>query len=244
MKIKSMIAALAASALAVCAMSLSASAKVANPNNDKGDTYQVAINETVDNYYELQGCKVTLKMADGWEKTGAGGGVCFQGEGRSWDDGVKEFGVSGEGVDCKNISGITIGAEGDNTVYVVYDNGSAMFENCKDNEKAWAQLAVQGWWGADFTVENVEYFYVGDAVPTVPQKEPAPAETEAPATTAEDKKDDTASTTTKDNGKKTDSAKGSGTSTDAAKTGDAGVGVAIAALSLAGAAAFVARRKH
>ncbi|MBR4200892.1 MAG: NPXTG-anchored protein, partial [Oscillospiraceae bacterium] len=70
----------------------------------------------------------------------------------------------------------------------------------------------------------------------------APADTTAApaATTTEEKKDDKATTTT--SGSKTNAT--SGNKTDGAKTGDAGVGIAVAALSLAGAAAVVARKKH
>jgi LPXTG-motif cell wall-anchored protein len=61
--------------------------------------------------------------------------------------------------------------------------------------------------------------------------------------------DDTAATTTAkaDDNKTTTTAKASdkkNSSTTATKTGDAGVGVVVAGLTLAGAAAFIARKKH
>ena len=67
----------------------------------------------------------------------------------------------------------------------------------------------------------------------------AAADDTAATTTAEAKADDKKTTTTAADTKKKDTS-----TTTATKTGDAGVGVVVAGLTLAGAAAFIARKKH
>lgn len=240
MKVKSMIAALAASAIALGTMAVSASAALTNPNNDKKDSYVINLPDEVDNWFEVQGAKVTLTVADGWNAEGTGGGVIFQGKGLEWGDGSKEFGISGEGEDVKGVAGVSTGGEGTNTVYVVYDYGSAIFADLVDDEEAWGQFIVQSWWGGDITVEKVEFFYEGDEVPVLPQDFELPSnETSASETSGTASSSGTTSST------KTSGASGSSSgSTKATSTGDAGVGVAVAALSLAGIAAYVSRKKN
>jgi hypothetical protein len=250
MKIKSMIAALAASALAVCAVApMSASAETAKLTDITGITFYISCPQAA------------TENAEGG-LTWYGGAFGVNSGSTDWT--TDEWCVN-EDTDKK-----VVAEKIDDTHYKVTWT-KALFSA----DDTWAQAVYQAYGPEDTVLEKVVLEGVGMEITASSNPDAfafpdaskgykagtvylfgdstdgqwhgvlnVPAETEAPATTAEDKKDDTASTTTKDNGKKTDSAKGSGTSTDAAKTGDAGVGVAIAALSLAGTAALVARRKH
>ena len=236
MKIKSMIAAVAASAIALSAMAVSASAAITNPNDKEQITY--ALNETDEKWATIQGVKVTITAADGWTSSGFGGGVVFQGLNHDWNSGSKEFNVSGEGVPDPEKDKLNSTKTGDNTFVMTYDNGSAIFADIKGEEKAWAQLCIQSWWGADITIDNIEYIYDANAAADDQPAETTTAAADDTAATTTAKADDKKTTTTA----KADDKKNS--STTATKTGDAGVGVVVAGLTLAGAAAFIARKKH
>ncbi|GEM_PF-2223634 len=239
MKIKSMIAAVAASAIAVAAMAVPASAAITNPNDKEQITY--ALNETDEKWATIQGVKVTITAADGWTSSGFGGGIVFQGLNHDWNSGSKEFNVSGEGTPDPEKDKLNSTKTGDNTFVMTYDNGSAIFADIKGEEKAWAQLCIQSWWGADITIDNIEYIYDANAAADDQPAETttAAADDTAATTTAEAKADDKKTTTTAADTKKKDTS-----TTTATKTGDAGVGVVVAGLTLAGAAALIARKKH
>ena len=121
-----------------------------------------------------------------------------------------------------------------NTATMTFDTGSPLFAALKDDEKAWAQFIVQSWWGADFTVDSVEYIYAAGA---------APADTTAAATTTTTAAAAATTTTSAAAGTTTTAAATTTTSGAAQPAGDAGVAVVAATLALAGAAAFVARKK-
>ena len=74
--------------------------------------------------------------------------------------------------------------------------------------------------------------------------EEAPAETTAAPADATTAAPADGTTTAGTTAKPSNNTNSSTKTTDAAKTGDAGVGVAVAAITLAGAAAFIARKKH
>ncbi len=214
MKLRTFLASISACAIAVSAMAISASAAITNANSD--GAYAVAVNEIAGLAWNggISGAVVTITPAAGWNETGVGGGVVFQGDGVEWSAGAKEFGVSGEGTDAKNIEGMTIATSGDQ-ITLTYDFGGAIFAE----SATWAQLVVQSWWGADFTVDEVEYLDLdGKVIGEEPEQTDAPAQTDAP----------TGTTTTAAGG---------------TSTGDAGVALAVAGLAVAGAAAYVARKK-
>ena len=231
MKIKSMIAAIAAGALAVSALTVSAFAekKVTNGNDGNQMTYNV--NKDDEKWGQIKGAKFTITPADGWTETGFGGCLAYQGKGISWTN--FEINISGEGTPNAEKNQVNVEKTGDNTFVCSYESDTPWFQDIVNAEETWGQVIIQNWWGAEMAVDNVEFIYA--------EAPAAEATTEAPAaTTTEEKKDDKATTTT--SGSKSNAT--SGNKTDGAKTGDAGVGIAVAALSLAGAAAVVARKKH
>ncbi|MBE6847597.1 MAG: hypothetical protein E7503_05650 [Ruminococcus sp.] len=214
MKLRTFLASISACAIAVSAMAISASAAVTNANSD--GAYVVAVNEIAGLAWNggISGAVVTITPAAGWNETGVGGGVIFQGDGVDWNTGAKEFGVSGEGTDAKNVEGMTIATSGDQ-ITLTYDFGGAIFAE----SATWAQLVVQSWWGADFTVDEVEYLDLDGKV----------IGEEAPTTTTNAAPEGGDTTTT--------------TKAGSNATGDAGVALAVAGLAVAGAAAYVARKK-
>lgn len=213
MKLRTFLASISACAIAVSAMAISASAAITNANSD--GAYVVAVNEIADLAWNggISGAVVTMTLADGWDATGAGGGIVFQGTGVAWEDGAKEFNISGEGT--ANPEDKVSSTISGNTLTCTYDFGGAIF--AEDAE--WAQLVVQSWWGADVTVDDVKYLDLDGKV----IGEEAPTTTTAAAPESGD-----TTTTTKAAGN---------------ATGDAGVALAVAGLAVAGAAAYVARKK-
>lgn len=230
MKIKSMIAALAASAIAVSALAVTAFAEKKVTNGNDGDQMTYNVNQTDEKWGQIKGIKFTITPADGWTSTGFGAGVAYQGKGLSWTD--WEINISGEGVADPAKNEIEFEKTGDNTFAFTLDTDTEWFKDIVDAEETWGQVCIQNWWGAEIAVDNVEFIY-GEA--------PAAAETttEAPADTTT-----AAATTTKAAAAVTTTKAADTKKTDSAKTGDAGVGVAVAALGLAAAAAFTARKKH
>ena len=211
MKLKNFLASVSACAIAVSAMAITASAAVTNANSDGAYMVDLATTDVTWNG-GISGAVVTVTPAAGWNESGFGGGVIFQGDGVEWETGSKEFGVTGEGTDAKNTAGVTIGTSGD-TITVTYDFGGAIFADTAE----WGQLVVQSWWGADFTVDNVQYIGLdGKVIGDAPVQTDTPANTDTPAAT---------------------------TTASGSNTGDAGIALAVAGLAVAGAAAYVARKK-
>ena len=237
MKIKSMIASLAACTIAVSAMAISASAEktILNANADANYKVDVA-DKDVDN---IAGIKAEITMADGWTETGAGGGLIFNSDkdngGTGWQQ--VELGITGEGADAKNTEGVTIsGSDGKFTITYQTTKGNL------SSKSSWNELLISNWWGSDFTVDSL--IALDESGNEIGAK-PADATTKAPVETTKASEDTTKATTAKATTTKAAATTKAGTTTAAStKTGDAGVGVAVAGLSLAAVAAFVARKKH
>lgn len=224
MKIKSMIAALAASAIAITALAVPAFAEKKVTNGNDGDQMTYNVNQDDAKWGQIKGIKFTITPADGWTKTGFGAGVAYQGKDIKWTD--YEINISGEGV-ANPENEVSFEKTGDNTFAFTLDTDEPWFKDIVDADKTWAQVIIQNWWGAEIAVDNVEFIYA---------EAPAETTTEAPATTTA--ADTTAAPTT------TTTAAKSATKTDSTKTGDAGVGIVVAAMGLAAAAAFASRKKH
>ncbi len=223
MKIKSMFAALAASAIAITALAVPAFAEKKVTNGNDGDQMTYNVNKDDEKWGQIKGIKFTITPADGWTETGFGACVAYQGLDIAWQD--FEINISGAGT-ANDKNKINFEKTGDNTFAFTLDTDEAWFKDIVDKDKTWAQVIIQNWWGAEIAVDNVEFIYA---------EAPAETTTEAPATT-------TAADTTKA-GTTTTAAK-SATKTDSTKTGDAGVGIVVAAMGLAAAAAFASRKKH
>ena len=211
MKLKNFLASVSACAIAVSAMAITASAAVTNANSDGAYMVDLATTDVTWNG-GISGAVVTVTPAAGWNESGFGTGVTFQGDAVAWQTGSKEFGVTGEGTDAKNTAGVTIGTSGD-AITVTYDFGGAIFADTAE----WGQLVVQSWWGADFTVDNVQYIGLdGKVIGDAPVQTDTPANTDTPAAT---------------------------TTASGSNTGDAGIALAVAGLAVAGAAAPAGRRR-
>ncbi len=220
MKIKSVIAAVAASAIACSAMALSAAAEVFSKTGNEGDAIYTVPVDGVDvskinkivvevscDHNKLEGTigyndttaesKWTKHGTDGTEKF-----VCSAEAGAI--TGTWELdNIEGEIADSKiEVQFTWIEPDGDN-------KGTGKIESVKLYDKDGNELK-----------------------PNMPETTTTEATTTTQATTTA-KKDD-----------KKDDKKSSTSSSSGAKTGDAGVGVAVAALSLAGAAAIATRKKH
>ncbi|MBQ8922773.1 MAG: NPXTG-anchored protein [Oscillospiraceae bacterium] len=219
MKVKSILASLGACAIALSAMAISASAAITNENGD--GNYKVDFADDA-NKLSAYGLKATITMADGWESSGAGGGIIANADGVGWKQ--YEWGITGEGTDAKNVSGVTIsGADGKFTITM--DNGAALFADTD----TYTEGFVSAWWGADFTVDslvlldqNGNEFGAG----------------------SDNTDNNGGDNTTAPANNTTAPAANNTTAAAGAKTGDAGVSVAVGALALAGAAAVVTRKKH
>jgi hypothetical protein len=226
MKIKSMIAAIAASALTVSALAVSASAAITNANAEANYMYPVVAEEG-NNLPE--GCKLTdvygieakLSATVSAEGETCVGAFCYQSDSNNWAQ--NEFCQKG------GDKSVIIGDDG----IVKWGSDSSLFAE----GDTWAKVFVAEWsWADDKQIDfAVEYVKLLDKDGNELTAKAAETTTEATTTTA-DGTTTTAKTTTT---KASDSKKA-----DSAKTGDAGVGVAVAALGVAGAAAFVSRKKH
>ena len=226
MKIKSMFAALAAGAIAVSALAVSAFAiPIANHNSDDGDKYVYSVKDNLPEGCKLSdvfGAKVVISGVN--QETGAGGGFVFNSNTASWDQ--KEWGNEGSN---KPI------------IYNYTDFTMTRLETespFADTDE-YAQVCIAQWdnWGDAVTVDSVTLLDKDGNELTAKAAEETTTEAPADTTTA-------AATTTKAAAAVTTTKAADTKKTDSAKTGDAGVGVAVAALGLAAAAAFTARKKH
>lgn len=226
MKIKSMFAALAAGTIAVSALAVSAFAgelAIANATEADGK-YAYHVGEHLPagrTFADVYGAEIKISGVD--TAKGAGGGIIFQSDSVNWNQ--KEWGDEGSDKDYKfNYTDFTFKRLESESPFSASDT--------------WANIVISEWdgWGDPITVESVKLLDKdGNELTAAEETTAAPAETTAAAaTTTTAAKAAAATTTAKDSGKKADST----------KTGDAGVGIAVAALGLAGAAAFVARKKH
>lgn len=230
MKMRNVLASVAACAIAVSAMSVAASAKVLNAA-EGDDKYCMDI--TAPNgktFGDIYGFEVTISgtPAEGQSNVGA---VCWQSTSTKWTQ--KEFSLT-EGEKDIDIK--------DNKITYVSD--AALF---KDSDE-FAQVFVAQWtWDganqADFTVEGVKLLDKdGKELGAAEEKtedSKADEKTDAPET---DSKAEESKADEKQEETKKDDTKTTGTQ-PSSKTGDAGVGAAVAGLALAGAAAVVARKR-
>jgi hypothetical protein len=235
MKHSTLLTNLAVSAAVLSACALPASAAVLNPQNDsEKKAYVVDLKQSAEKWREITGVKITVTPAEDWKSEGGfGGGVIFSGSGVPWDANKKEFSISGEGMADKKDQ---LSSKKDGGSFVLtYDNKSPLFKNAGSGDECWAKLTVQDWWGADFSVDKVEYLYAENSAE--PAAETTTASSAAVTTTS-------ACVTTASSAASSVTAKTSTTTAPAARTGDAGAGLAMAGLALAGTAAFAVRRKR
>ncbi|MBR6107913.1 MAG: NPXTG-anchored protein [Oscillospiraceae bacterium] len=230
MKVKSILASLGACAIAMSAMALSASAAITNANSGENYLFPIVADEG-NNLPE--GCKLSDvygfeakfdKVAG--ENENCVGAFCWQSDSNNWAQ--HEFCQEGGDKD------VFIGSDGT----VKWVSSEALFQD----GDTWGKAFVAEWnWDkpdADPPVEDnqidfsVVSFKLLDKDGNVLGAAPADG-------------NETTTTTTKANGgTTTKAANGGKTATTGAKTGDAGVGVAVGLLGLAGAAAVVSRKKH
>ena len=229
MKIKSMIAALAASAIAVTTMAVSASAALFSKTGNGQEKYNVDIKD-------IDASKIDKIVAE----------VTCDTEYLKGTFGFNDTSNSDQWAS----HGATEDSDGNHFFESKVNAGEALtatWELSGIEGKVAAQdvIEIQFWWinphyNADgsegdkgtATIESVKLL---DKDGNELTAKAAETTTEAPATT-------TAADTTKA-GTTTTAAK-SATKTDSTKTGDAGVGIVVAAMGLAAAAAFASRKKH
>lgn len=245
MKIKSVLASIAACAIAVSAMAVPAFAEktITNANSD-GNYMTDCAGLDVDN---AAGIKATITMASGWENSGAGGGIIFNSDDKNGGTGWEQFewGITGEGTDAKNTDGVTIsGSDGKFTI--TYQGKKGHLASTSD----WNQVLISNWWGSDFTVDSLvaldESGKELGAAGGSSQADDSSSKADDSSSQADDSssKADDSSSKADDSSSKADDTKKDTQQTTGTNTGDAGVGIAVAGLALAGAAAFAARRKH
>lgn len=227
MRMRTVFTWLVAGTVAVSAMSLSASAAITNSNNPDGHyQYDITLPEGR-TFADIYGVEATFEGRPSEGETNIGA-FAFQSNSVQWNDKQIEFSIT------EGEKPLTISA--DNKVKYVSD--TPLFAASDQ----YAQVFVAQWsWTddhqIDFSVTNVTIL----------------GQDGNPLTAAGEETTTTASTTTTAAGTTTTTAgttataartaTGSTASTTAAKTGDAGVGIAVAALAAALAAAFAARKK-
>ena len=216
MKLRNIFAGIAACAITASAMAVTAFAEKTITNANDNENFSTDCKEL--DVTAIYGVKANITAADGWNASGLGGGIGFNADknkGTGWTQ--FEWGISGEGKDAKNTKGITIdGKDGKFTITLIADK--AYFAATDEWDSVW----VSAWWGSDFKVDSL--------VPLDKDGKEIGAKTEEKA--AETTAATTAAADTKAESK-----------TDGTKTGDAGVAMAVAGLALAGAAAYVVRKK-
>ncbi len=236
MKFKSVLASVAACAITVSAMAVPAFAEKTITNANAEANYKVDFADDA-NKLKAYGLKATITMADGWESSGAGGGIIANADTIGW--GQYEWGITGEGTDAKNTDGVTI--SGSNGKFTITMNaGKAIFVEAD----TYTEGFVSTWWGSDFSVDSIVLVdengnEFGAAAESSKAEESKAEESKAEESKAEESK---AEESKKDDGNADGGKKN--TQTTGTNTGDAGVGMAVAGLALAGAAAIAARKKH
>ena len=237
MKMRSVLVSLGACAAALSTAAVSASAAITNANADGNYMFPVVADEGSN---LPEGCKLTDVY--GFEaklsKTPSDGencigGMCYQSDSNNWDQ--VEFGQASAG------KPISIGSDG--TVKLLKDK-SLFAEG-----DTWGKVFVAEWsWDGDnqidFEVQSVTLLDKdGNPLAAAAASSEAAPETTAAATDAAAETTAAAGSTT---AAAADDVKTVGASEDqpASKTGDAGAALAIAGLVTAGAAAYLARRRH
>ena len=220
MKLKNMVAGIAACAIAVSGLAVTASAKITNATESNG-SYKLDIKlpegRTFADIYGFEATFEGTVQAEGESNVGA---ICWQSTSVNWTQ--EEFSQKG----ASDPKPITI--SDDNTVKVL--KSEPLFASSDE----YAQAFVAQWtWDDD---KQIDFSVTSLKVLDKDGNELGAAETTAAATTTTK-----AATTTTKAGATT---KAGTTTAASSKTGDAGVGVAVAGLSLAAVAAFAARKKH
>ncbi|MDE7362366.1 MAG: NPXTG-anchored protein [Oscillospiraceae bacterium] len=169
MSIKRIIAAAAASVVAVSAMSVAAFAGIANATDSNGN-YLVDLIAEGYNVADVYG--VTFTISGDFAETGVGGGIGFNSASTGWDQ--HEWGNADA---AKEIS-----LTEDNKVTYLVDH-PAFAESDTTGENPYAQVWISQWWGNDATVESVEVLGADGVVleataPADPEPDPAPADPE------------------------------------------------------------------
>ena len=204
MKLRNLLASVAACAIAVSAMAISASAAITNPNTDEGKyAYDVLANLPAGcAVTDVYGAEFTFTGFD--EAAGTGGGFVWNSSSINWDQ--VEWGDAGSGKPLTfTADNLTVRRLEDAPIFAADDE--------------YAQVVIAQWdgWGVDITINSVTLLdQNGNALQAAPT-------TDAPAGD-----NDSTNTTTNSNG---------------TQTGDAGIALAVAGLAVAGAAAYVARKK-
>ncbi len=162
MKLKKIVAAIAAAAVAVSTMAISAFAIKDYPNGYTLDL--IAEGYTVTDVYGF-----TFNIS-GDIDSGLGGGVGFNSATTGWES--HEWGNADAGKEI-NASGGKVTFTKDAPVFAESD--------ATDPTNPYAQIWMQQWWGSDITIDSVEVLGADGVVLTPAAKEEAPAETEAPA---------------------------------------------------------------
>lgn len=142
MSIKRIIAAAAASVVAVSAMSVAAFAGIANATDSNGN-YLVDLIATGYNVADVYG--VTFTISGDFAETGVGGGIGFNSASTGWDQ--HEWGNA----DANKEVTLT---EDNKVTYLL--NVPAFAESDTTGENPYAQVWISQWWGNDATVESVE----------------------------------------------------------------------------------------
>ena len=231
MKIKSLLASLAACAIAVSAMAVTAAADITNANSD--DKYMIDISEALPSgktLADVYGVKATFegKPGDGESNVGA---ICWNSDSTGWKQ--KEFGAA------EGEKELTI--DSDNAVTLL--NSEAIFTA----DDTWGQFFVAQWhWDGDtqinFSVKSMELLGQ-DGKPLSGAAEESSQQTEESSQQAEESSQQ-AEESSQQAGNTGNTGNTGSTQTSGTNTGDAGVGMAVAGLALAGAAAIAARKKH
>ena len=165
MNMKRILAAAAASVVAVSAMTATVSAdQFVNSNN--GVNYIVDL--LADGYNALEVYGVTFTISGDFAESGIGGGIGFNSDSTGWAQ--HEWGDADAGKE------ITITE--DNKITLLMD-APAFAESDTTGENPYAQVWISKWWGNDATVEGVEVLGAGGTVLSAGNAAPAPAESES-----------------------------------------------------------------
>lgn len=213
MNMKRILAAAAASVVAVSAMSAAAFAdKFVNSNS--GDNYLFDLIEEGYNVTEV--CGVTFTISGDFAESGIGGGIGFNSATTGWDQ-----------TDWGNAdAGKTITITEDNKITILRD-APVFAESDTTGENPYAQVWISKWWGNDATVEGVEVLGAGGTVLSAGNAAPADPAPADPAPAASESKTDESKTDTKPN----------------VDTGVEGVAAVVGVAAVAAGALIVAKKR-
>ena len=221
MKVRSILASLGACAIAVSAMATTAFAgEVPLVNGTEADgKYCLSVQDHLPEGKKLTdvyGAEVVISGVN--TEAGAGGGIILQSDSAGWNQ--KQWGNEG--------------STGTDIFYSYEDFKITRLESASPfaESDTWANVVISQWdnWGDPVKVESVKLLGKDGKELT------AGATDDTPATTTTTQKAVISPNNNKNNN--------NNTKTTGAKTGDTGVGVAVAGLALAGIGIVVTRKKH